>query len=296
MQTIHIDPEFQSLLQPLSEDEYALLEANILEDGCREPIVLWNDIIIDGHNRYSICCNQGLQFRTVNKEFADRQAAMDWIDKNQLGRRNLTPDQMSLIRGRRYNRLKMTPGKPKKQCGQNAHIGGLVRDRIAAEHGVDSTTIGRDAKFATALEQLPEVAQQVKEGQKVVRKDVIEAAKAIADGDTEQAERILDGKGHLPKVEPLKGNAIADQMLELIELAKTFDKHDRAILDVQKEVLDNVKAGNPAYQLIVIPFFKSAIRTLRENLMSSRPTSLCPKCNGEKCVACRQRGFIGKAV
>jgi len=55
MQNILIDEEFRTLLPALDTQTYALLEENILENGCREPITLWNDILIDGYNRHRIC-------------------------------------------------------------------------------------------------------------------------------------------------------------------------------------------------------------------------------------------------
>lgn len=76
---IQIDPEFQALIPPLSAEEKQQLEANIVEDGCRDPLVVWGEILIDGHNRYEICTRMGIEFETVVKEFADRDEATEWI-------------------------------------------------------------------------------------------------------------------------------------------------------------------------------------------------------------------------
>jgi hypothetical protein len=116
-----------------------------------------------------------------------------WIDKNQLGRRNLTPDQMSLIRGRRYNRLKnKETGFAIKHSNQNDDCGGRVSEKIAADHGVFRTTIERDGKFANAVDAIPEVKDKIQKGEKVVKKDVIAAAKAMNDGDEDRAKQILE--------------------------------------------------------------------------------------------------------
>ena len=104
--SLRIDPEFRSLIPPLTDDEFTQLEANIIAEGCREPLIVWNGVVVDGHNRYEICSAHGLDFNTVAMSFADREAAMDWMDANQLGRRNITPDQFTLLLGRRYNRAK----------------------------------------------------------------------------------------------------------------------------------------------------------------------------------------------
>ncbi|HPD46118.1 MAG TPA: hypothetical protein P5279_06255 [Anaerohalosphaeraceae bacterium] len=109
---LHIDKEFKGLIPPLSAEEFRQLEENILAEGCRDPLVTWQGVILDGHNRYEICRKHNLEFQTVPKlTINDRDEAKDWIDKNQLGRRNLTPDQMSLIRGRIRERRKYGPGK-----------------------------------------------------------------------------------------------------------------------------------------------------------------------------------------
>ena len=56
------DEEFKHLIRPLRQREYTQLEQNILSDGCRDPIVVWNDVIVDGHNRYEICMRYGIPF------------------------------------------------------------------------------------------------------------------------------------------------------------------------------------------------------------------------------------------
>ena len=84
-----IDVEFQSLIPPLTYEEKKMLEESILSEGCRDAIVVWNDTIIDGHNRYEICKKHGIPFETVSREFENRNEVIEWIIKNQFGRRNL---------------------------------------------------------------------------------------------------------------------------------------------------------------------------------------------------------------
>lgn len=91
-QELKIDAEFQSLIPPLSDEELAQLEENILRDGIRDALVVWkgHDVLIDGHNRYGIAQKHGLHFRIVEKEFSNRDAVLVWIVQNQSGRRNLS--------------------------------------------------------------------------------------------------------------------------------------------------------------------------------------------------------------
>jgi len=86
-----IDPEFKQLIPPLSNEEYQQLEQNILAHRkCRDAVILWNGLIIDGHSRFYICVKHGIQFEFKEISFSSREDAKLWIVENQLGRRNLT--------------------------------------------------------------------------------------------------------------------------------------------------------------------------------------------------------------
>lgn len=87
---IEICTEFKALIPPLSLEEYSQLEKNIIADGCREPLVVFNNTLVDGHNRYEICTKHDLPFSILEKDFADSGEAKLWMIDNQNGRRNLT--------------------------------------------------------------------------------------------------------------------------------------------------------------------------------------------------------------
>jgi len=91
------------LLPPLDKEAFRLLEENILENGCRDPLVVWNGILIDGYNRYKICSEHNIPFKTVDKEFESREEVLIRISRNQVSRRNLMPIQLSHYRGLHYN-------------------------------------------------------------------------------------------------------------------------------------------------------------------------------------------------
>jgi len=162
---IKIDPEFKSLIPPLSSEEYAQLEANIIKEGCRDPLVLWKGTLIDGHNRNEICTRHGIDFETTEKDFASREEVEDWMDANQLGRRNLSPDAFRLLIGRRYNRTKKAAHRPKGD--QNDHL--KTADKLAKEHGVSAPTVRRAAKFAEEVEKTPELQDAIATGKPVLQ-------------------------------------------------------------------------------------------------------------------------------
>lgn len=96
-----IDPEFASVCPPLSADEFAQLEENILSDGeVTDPLVVWNNVLIDGHHRRKILLKHPeLPFTIKDILFNNRYEAIVWICKNQAGRRNLTSEQLSYLIG-----------------------------------------------------------------------------------------------------------------------------------------------------------------------------------------------------
>ena len=158
MQELKINKEFQNLLWPLSSEEYASLEKSIKEDGCRDSIIIWDNTIVDGHNRWDICQKHNISFTTINRNFHNDEEAKDWIDENQLlNRRNLTDDQRRIVRGRLYNRIKKAVGKPIDGNGVN------TADRLAKEFGVSPATIKRDSRFVVEVEKDEEYQRAIKD-------------------------------------------------------------------------------------------------------------------------------------
>lgn len=93
MKEFKIHDELKNLLPPLSAAEYAGLEESILEYGCLTPLVMWHNVIVDGHYRYEICRKHNIPFATRKMKFADLDAAKDWAWHHQENRRNMTPYQ-----------------------------------------------------------------------------------------------------------------------------------------------------------------------------------------------------------
>ena len=133
MDTYYIDPEFKRLLPELSETELEYLEANIIQDGCRDPIVLWNNIIVDGHHRYEICKRHRISFKTESLQFSCREEAIRWICLNQLGRRNISPELLRYQIGKRYNVEKILSAHNPKGNNQYTEVASDVIMRPPAE-------------------------------------------------------------------------------------------------------------------------------------------------------------------
>lgn len=129
---ITVDKEFESMIPPLSSEEFAQLEENCVKDGIRDPLVVWElpdgDILVDGHNRWKISAKHaGIRFNVVKMHFENRDAAKEWILKNQLGRRNLP----SYVRAQLALRLKpIIAEKAKKRQLDAPQISGEQKKEI----------------------------------------------------------------------------------------------------------------------------------------------------------------------
>lgn len=108
---LQIDPEFKGLIPKLRTNEYLQLESNIMTDGCREAIITWNGIIVDGHNRYEICHRHNIPFQIKEMEFDCREAVISWICANQLGRRNISEETRKYLIGMQYQTEKIAASK-----------------------------------------------------------------------------------------------------------------------------------------------------------------------------------------
>lgn len=163
--TLTINPAFRDCLIPLSTEQFAALEAAIVSDkAIRDPIIVWKNTIVDGHNRYQIAKKHGLEYSVLVKHFDGEQEALTWIVENQAARRNLTPEQLSYARGKAYKIAKNEHGGKRTSenaekhseisSGQNVHLKKTAENK-AETHGVTEKTIRRDGKYADALDALP---------------------------------------------------------------------------------------------------------------------------------------------
>ena len=187
MINLKIDPEFQNQIPPLTDDEYKQLEENILKEGkLLSPLIVWNNTLVDGHNRYAILQKHPeIYFSTMPLRFENREEAIAWICRNQLGRRNLSPEQKRYLLGKQYEAekkaAKIFRGNQytlaKKSGGthdDNHHSGKKTCDRIAEENGVSKDTVIRASKYMKGVEiaeeLIPGLKQSILSGQTKVSK------------------------------------------------------------------------------------------------------------------------------
>ena len=248
MDKLIIDPEFRDKIPPLTEDEFALLEENILSDGAVfSPLIVWDGTILDGHNRYEIIQKHPELTYAVHKvSFANRYEAISWICKHQLGRRNLTPQQKKYLIGQRYEAEKQADafhgnqhtlsdesGADKKCPHQNSRH--VTQSRIAKETNTSASYVREAGTFAkgvdAAEEALPGIKQEILTG---TIKPTASAVAAVAKAAPEERLRLAadlkkskDDKGKKPRPAYHKAPPTTSRKAEMQRIAEISAEMER---------------------------------------------------------------------
>lgn len=250
MQQLTVNPKFRDVARPLHEDEFKLLEENILRDGrVLQPIITWKGTIVDGHNRWQIIQKyreQGrkIPFETEEMEFPDDWAVVAWICNNQLGRRNLTNEERTYMIGKQYEAEKNSCGAPagnqnaKKQSGQNDHFEcgpSKTATALGRKHGMAEKSIRRSERFAkgvdTAEELSPGMKNTLLSGKAKVPKSVVAEIPKME--PEQQREVIRAVRSGLPWEKKSTGRTSKETKALVAEIQNTLYKSDQ---DVEHDV------------------------------------------------------------
>ena len=247
--------QLRDLIPPLTVDELHQLELNILKHGVKDPLSIWETtaaiaqiddsntpvfVLIDGHNRYDICKKNRLDYRINLLKFTSLDEVKDYMIDFQLGRRNLTPEQASYLRGLRYLQQKSMRGGDKfANEGQQD-----VSVALATEYGVSSRTIKRDGEFASGLNKLStDLKQEILTGKQKLPKSTINAISKLE--TTSPLESIEEINSQLSKINSASSEKqvspqVVQLQTEIREIAKgSLNKNDcESILNRINQLLD----------------------------------------------------------
>ena len=238
LSALKVDPEFQGKIPPLTFEELNQLEANILRDGrIINPIIVWQGLIVDGHNRYTIAKKHPeIPFTVHEKEFASRYEAIIWICKNQLGRRNLTPEQKKYLIGKQYEAEKCVNGGDRKSSAAKSggHFDHLIkhektRGRIARETNTTDSFVRRAEHFAkgvdAAEEAVPGTRQKVLSGEvKPTAAEIASVARAPPDERPALVAAICKAKEPKPPKPPAQKQKAPPAVAAPLSDASTSDE------------------------------------------------------------------------
>ncbi|MGE5417443.1 MAG: hypothetical protein ACM3UZ_11970 [Acidobacteriota bacterium] len=207
---LKIDTGFKRLIAPLDAEELKQLEQNIIRDGCREPICVWNNTILDGHNRYEICTRLQIPFMIQQIFLENREEAVVWICANQLSRHSITEETRRYLIGKRYEMEKILGAH--NAAGTNHHTkkevrakmlpeppfgvtAGRTRERLGEEYNISHASILSYEKYAQALDALsrvvPELVPKILSSEvKISLENTIELSR-LSNQDTKQLSQLI---------------------------------------------------------------------------------------------------------
>ena len=247
-----IDREFADLIPPLTEEEYKGLEQSILAEGCRDALVVWNDTLVDGHNRYRICTEHNIGYVTVTKDFEDRNAAMLWMMNNQLSRRNLNDFQRveivrkceNAVRAKAEQRMLSTLKQNQDTAVINlSERGERSRDTLGAMAKVSGSTY----EHATAIiDKAPEAVTNAVRKNELSINAGYEVTKMNPEQQNEVSERISKGEKAKDVVAEVRSRSGVSP--------KTYDRAVVVIETAPEELKAELREGNitinQAYQQV----------------------------------------------
>ena len=211
---IVVNEELKAYIDPLTTEEYEALERSLLAEGCRDALVLWGDVLVDGHNRYGICRKHGLAFQTVqNTRFKSIEDVHLWMIDQHLGRRSLSDFQRGVLALRKReivaDRRARRAAEPPAEAGAASPA-----DTPAREESLDSReALARAARLRSnqvvMIEKIqqsaaPEVVAALKSGTLTLNaaaavaslpaEEQVAAATGGADELKQAAKRVRDAK------------------------------------------------------------------------------------------------------
>jgi undecaprenyl pyrophosphate synthase len=165
---ITINEELRSFIDPLTPIEHEALERSLRAEGCREALVLWGDVLIDGYNRYAICKQHGIEFRTVqHKGFASIEDVKLWMIDNQLARRSVSDFQRGLMALRKKEIMAARAAQPQDAQSEDEQVAPFAppwntREEVARAARVSANTIGQIERIQKAA--TPELVEAIRAG------------------------------------------------------------------------------------------------------------------------------------
>lgn len=242
---IEINEELRAYIDPLSEDEYAALEGSLLAEGCRDALVLWGNVLVDGHNRYGLCRKHGIEFRTVqNTAFRSMDDVRLWMIDNHLGRRSISDYQRGVLALRKKDilqaRAAAKPAAVPVDASPPAPPALATREAVARAARLSTTTVGQIEKIQKAA--APELVAAVRSGAisissaaAVASLPAEEQAVAVAGGREELRRAAREVRAKKAKPGPEDGAAVEEAQADWPPESTDVDELQRVVRALRAE-------------------------------------------------------------
>lgn len=176
---ITINEDLRAYIDPLTEDEYGALERSLLAEGCRDALVLWGDVLVDGHNRYAICEKHGISYNTVqNEHFRSMDDVHIWMIDNHLGRRSVSDFQRGVLALRKKEILAARMDPADDAAGAPGGSASAAASTPSAASAKPAAPLPTRQALARAARVSSATLSQIERIQKKAAPELVEAVKA----------------------------------------------------------------------------------------------------------------------
>lgn len=186
-----INEEFARLIPPLSSEELEKLEQSLVNEGCLNPLIVWNNTIIDGHHRYAICIKHNISFNIIEKPELETELDVKlWMINNQFSRRNL-PTETRLALAYRFKEFEAQKAKERMQATQFKEVDNTASTVLYTPQINDQKP--ENTEKGRALEAIAKKAG-------VSHTTAFQYDKIQQQGTEEQKAKVAEGKSSINKV------------------------------------------------------------------------------------------------
>lgn len=242
MKEYRIDPELNGVLPKLSDADYKALEQSLLTDGFKgAPIMVWGDIIVDGHNRYEICNKHNIPYEVKEIKFASKEDAIIWMVRQQLGRRSLTSLQRIQIVEKYRPFYKKKAKENQSKAGKNYGIG----SQKLLENSTTAIAESQNSSTPISQEEKVDVRAELAKDADVSTNTYTKGIKILESGNEELINETISGQKSINKAfNELKKSADTDKP----DNATDSDSELKHLKEVQrKEAAQKIKKAREQY-------------------------------------------------
>ena len=234
---ITVNEDLLAYIDPLTPDEHDALERSLLAEGCRDALVLWGNVLVDGHNRYGICTQHGIAFNTVqNHRFQSIDDVHLWMIDQHLGRRSVSDFQRGVLALRKKDILGARATSPATDAptpdAAPAAPAALSRDALAKAARLSSNTFVQIEKIQKSA--TPELVAAVKSGTISINAAATVASLPVS----EQLAAVAGGKKEMQQA--------ARQVRETRAVARTEPETPEGVIARLKQTVSELSAENAA--------------------------------------------------
>ena len=233
---ITVNEELLAYIDPLTEDENAALERSILAEGCRDALVLWGDVLVDGHNRYAICRKHSIPFNTLQSQlFKSMDDVHLWMIEQHLGRRSLSDFQRGVLALRKKGILAAHHKPPASEVaspGAAPTEPKVSRESVAKEARISSAAVGQIEKIQKSA--APELIAAVKAGTVSINAAATVASLPVE----EQVAAVAGGKKELQQA--------ARQVREAKAVERTESETPQGVIARLRQTISQLQLENAA--------------------------------------------------